>query len=171
VIRFDYGVLYRADDSESDEDIDEEAGLDDDLDADEKPDMPRKKARMIELDPQQPLLPVRMLLYDHRRPDEFEPQILYTVLGEWRCGPKLPVPKEGELFRMKRSMAKRIVRAINHRTDTPVGDRLATRAAVLGRGGGTRKGVLSDDSRAEDPRMSPGRGCSRACLASDASLA
>ncbi len=140
VIRYDYGLVYHGGVCDDEDDVDEGPGGDDPLEDGDDGETPQKKARTIDLFPHQPVLPVRILLYHPRRPDELEPQIVYAALTDWRRGTKQAKPKECEAFRIKRYMVARLVRIIHHRmSDTPVGERLESKATVVGRGhGGSR---------------------------------
>ena len=85
-----------------------------------------------------------MLLYDAKRPEEWEPRILYAVMTDWRYGGKLTKPKPHEPFRVHRYMIPRIVRAIDPRMlATRVDQRLNTKAKVIGR---VRSGSRDSDA-------------------------
>ena len=131
VIRYDYGYLYHADATESDDDFDDEGALDEDLDADE--DKPRRAPKhTIDIFPDQQVLAVRTVLFDPIRPQELEPHILYVGMTDWRCGPKKTTPKGGQPFRLKRYMVSRVLRAFDQRTDHGSGERLSTKATAVG---------------------------------------
>lgn len=134
VVRFDHGVLFHADPVDGDEDLDDEEDLDEELETGDDAGPSRRKKRVVELSPDQPLLAVRTLLYDHKKPDDLEPQILYAVLGNWRVGDKPSKSKSGDLLRLKYHMANRILRALDHRTTVSSGNRLRTKAIVIGKG-------------------------------------
>ena len=138
VIRYDYGFLFSGDNT-SDEDVDEEEELDDGLGADDELDKPKRRKRVVEIFPDQAVLVLHTILYDPKRSDQLEPTILYAALNEWRCGTKQTKPKENEPFRLRRYMAWRVIRAINHRTSASVGGRISTKAIVTGRGRGGPK--------------------------------
>ena len=141
VIRCDYGTLYHVDAAEGDDDVEEEE-LDDDLETGEESERPRRQSRVIELLPDQLVLAVRTLLFQPRRPEELEPQIIYTVLTDWRCSSQESASKARGAFRIKRYMAARVLRAINPLADTPVGGRITTKATVMG---GSRASQRSPD--------------------------
>ena len=139
VIRYDYGFLFTADASDVDEDTDIEDELAEDNEVDEETKKPKKKGRRVEIREDQPLLVVHTILYDRKRPDDVEPRIIYAGLDKWHCGTKQTKPKQNEPFRLRRYMAWRVIRAINHRTSASVGGRISTRAIVTGRGRGGPK--------------------------------
>lgn len=139
VIRFDHGVLLQADAADGDEDIDDEDDLDDELDTGGNSEASSRKKRIVEFSSNQPLLAVRTLLYDYKKPDDLEPQIIYAVLGDWRVGDKPAKSKPGDLLSLKYHMANRIQRAIDQRTSVSPGNRIRTTAIVIGKGrSGTR---------------------------------
>ncbi len=135
VIRYDYGGLYQVDTADGEDDIEDDE-LDTDVDAGDESESKRPSGA-LELLSDQPILAVRVLLFDAKRPEGLEPQILYAAMTDWVCGSKLTKPKAGEPFRLRRRMLLRIVRAINPRMlAAPPGERVRTKATVIGRGRG-----------------------------------
>lgn len=144
VVRYEYGALFEpaADDDDLDEDDDE---LDDE-DRDEEEDIEQaagSKARRKrgkgrhEIAASQPLLAVRIAMFDPRKRASFEPQIQFAVMSEWALG-DTPVQPE-DRFTLQAYMLRRIARALADRAGVANGARIRTSAAARG-GTGLQKG-------------------------------
>lgn len=131
VVRNEYGVLFEPrlneDDDEGIEEEDEE--LDDNAeDGDEEIESVRRKRPPAEILADQPLLAVRIAIFDPQKPDSFEPQIQYALMNKWTIGKNAWSPEER--FTLGRSMLRRIPRALAMAAGVPNGGRLMTRAVV-----------------------------------------
>ena len=105
VIRDAYGVLFKP--VVSDEEMD--TAEDDEEEPDTETDSGGTRSRPVELVADQPLLAVRVVLYDPRRlgrDDEVEPQIQFGVMSDWRVGGGETT--EGERFILRRSMLRQV---------------------------------------------------------------
>jgi hypothetical protein len=108
MLRNEYGILFQPAPADDDDSEDEEEEDTDEVDEDDGG--ARKKSRPAEITPEQPLLAVRIAIYDPQKPEAAEPRIEFAVLGDWRVGGNKPVT--GERFRLASYMLRRIPRAI-----------------------------------------------------------
>ena len=114
VLRYEYGGLFAPplddadledeDDTEGDDDGDGEDRDDDDADR------PRRK-RPLEILSDQPLLAVRVVVFDIKNQAGFEPHISWAVMSDWATGPK-GVPNKGDRFAIGSFMLRRLPRAL-----------------------------------------------------------
>jgi len=141
VIRNEYGALFApAIIDDDDEDVEEE---DEELDdnADDEVETVRRKRPPAEIAADQPLLAIRVAMYDPQKPDSFEPQIQYALMSQWAIGKNAWAPDQR--FLLARYMLRRVPRALSISTVVPAGGRLMTRAKVKRAVGGKK----SDDHR------------------------
>lgn len=141
VLRDEYSILFEpAEDEEGAADAAEDDG-DDEEDADEledevdKPSGSRKRSRPAELDPDQPLLVLRLSLATQRPSESFEPSLQYAVLGAWGLG--LTEAKHPGPFLLKRNMLRRITWILEKGDSSK---RILTAARVIGKGKGAKSG-------------------------------
>jgi hypothetical protein len=143
VVRYEYGALFEPaaddDDLDEDDDLDDEDGdEDEDIEqaAGSKAQRKRGKGRH-EITASQPLLAVRIAMFDPRKRASFEPQIQFAVMSEWALG-DTPVQPE-DRFTLQAYMLRRIARALADRAGVASGARIRTSAAARG-GTGLQKG-------------------------------
>jgi hypothetical protein len=143
VIRHEYGVLFAPaiideddDGEEEDEELDENVE-----DADEDVDNTPRKRPPAEIGADQPLLAIRIAMYDPQKPDSFEPQIQYALMSKWAIGKTAWTPDQR--FVLARYMLRRVPRALASGASTPKGARLVTNAKIRKAVGGKK----SDDRR------------------------
>jgi hypothetical protein len=130
IVRNEYGLLLGPLDAE--EDSEEEAEDEDpeeNLDLSAKPG--RRRTPPIEIDAGEPLLALRLAIYDPRTLDAFEPHLAYAVLGDWAVGNA--APGVGRIL-VSRRMLKRVPRVLSPR-GAP-GERVWTDATVKSATGG-----------------------------------
>ena len=123
VIRDAYGVLFKP--VVSDEEMD--AAEDDE----EEPDTDAESGGTVELVADQPLLAVRVVLYDPRklgRDDEVEPQIQFGVMSDWKVDSDEAA--DGQQFTLARSMLRRVPLSLGAGVGTGHASRLQTTASV-----------------------------------------
>ena len=141
LVRYDYGLLFEPAVEDDDETEDDDDGDEDD-ETEESPKAAGKKKGSPaphQLIASQPLLAVRIAMYDPRRREAFEPQIEFAVMTEWVLG-VLSAPPD-DRFMLKSSMLKRVARALAERVGVEKGTRIHTTATVHRPGGG-QKGKL-----------------------------
>jgi hypothetical protein len=80
-VRHEYGLLFGL---PNDEPLEEDDELDEE-DSDEEGPKEHKSGK-LELGANEPLLAVRVVLYDSRHPEQFEPRVEYAVMRKWRTG-------------------------------------------------------------------------------------
>lgn len=148
VMRNEYGALFKPaaqDEDEGEEDDEDEGEEEADEDAEDAAHRAKSsKARTPDIAADQPLLAMRIGLYDASKPDAFEPQIEYAVMSDWAIGNATAV-RPGDRFLLQRYMLRRIPRALATSAGVPKGGRLVTRSAAR-RVAGRKKG--------EDRRLS-----------------
>lgn len=127
-VRHEYGLLFGSpnDEAEPDDDLDEE-------DADQELPRTGKKGK-VELAADEPLLAVRVVLFDPRRPERFEPCVEYAVMRKWRAGDG-PYDTTSR-FAVARYMLRRIPKALANAPSDEPGTGLSTRAAAKRLGAG-----------------------------------
>lgn len=126
VVRHEYGALFEPAFDE-DDDLDE----DDDSEEDEEDLMPasgKRRRRHHEIVASQPLLAVRVAMYDSRKQGDFEPQMQFAVMAEWALGDSKPQPDER--FVLQAYMLKRLSRSLADRVGSQKGTRIRTAAAA-----------------------------------------
>ncbi len=144
VIRNEYGSLFAPaiideddeDTEEEDEEIDENAE-----EADDDVETGRRKRRPAEIAADQPLLALRIAMYEPQKPDSSEPQIQYAMMSQWTVGKNTWSPDQR--FLLARSMLRRVPRALSMSAGIPQGGRLITRARIKRAASGKK----SDDRR------------------------
>jgi hypothetical protein len=142
VVRYEYGALFEpaiaeGEDAEDDDDEDDEDGP-------ERLTAGRKaKAKRHEIVAGQPLLAVRIAMYDPRKRADFDPQMQFAVLSDWGLG-EAPAPPD-DRFTLQSYMLKRVARSLADRVGIAKGTRIRTTAAAR-RSTGREKG--------EDRRLS-----------------
>ena len=152
VIRDAYGVLFKP--AVSDEEVD--AAEDDEEDADAESDDSGRggTGRPVELVADQPLMAVRVMLYDPRKRDDIEPQIQFGVMSDWRVGSGEAT--EGQRFILDRSRLRRVPLSLGAAVGIGQGRRFQTNAAVKRvegtkhKKGDHKKAELSASSRGGD---------------------
>jgi hypothetical protein len=113
------------------ESLDGDEGEEEDADDSEKP-----SRNVLTLQPDQPVLAVKIMLLDNRSDTGSEPQILYTVLTDWRVGQHGDRPKE---IKVRRYMTRRIPNIVDPGLVETTRSSVRTRASVLGgKGQGNR---------------------------------
>jgi hypothetical protein len=131
VVRNEYGSLFgplvadEEDVEEDDENLEEET---EDAEDDETDGAARKRSP-AEMAADQPLLAIRIAMYDPLKRETFEPKIEYAVMSDWAIGNATSTPP-GKRFVLARNMLRRIPRALAASSDVAKGGRLPTRAAV-----------------------------------------
>lgn len=125
VVRYEYGALFEpaTDDGEDAEDGDED---------EDEPEATGKRGSH-ELVSGQPLLAVRIAMFDPRRRADFEPQVQFAVMNDWALG-DMPFQAD-DRFRLQAYMLKRLARALADRTGPPSVARIRTGAAARPIGG------------------------------------
>ena len=141
VVRYDYSLLFEPAVEDDDDSEDEEEGDEDD-ETEKSPSAAGKKRgnrRLHQLIASQPLLAVRIAMYDPRRREAFEPQIEFAVMTDWVLGD--PPARPDDRFMLEPSMLKRVARALAERVGVEKGTRIRTTATARRTGGG-QKGKL-----------------------------
>ena len=138
VLRDEFSLLFQPH-VEDDDEFNTESGDDeDDSEEDEGADEePKRKSRPAELDPEQPLLALRVSLSTAQPVQGFEPSLQYAVLGDWQVSGVKP----SETFALKRYMLRRIPMALGKVTDPE--RRVETQARAAGRRKGKGDGRIS----------------------------
>jgi len=132
VIRSEYGLLLgpsNADDEEDEDDLgdeDEETGVF----------SGSRKNVPSEIANDQPLLAVRVAVFDPDDLESFEPKIQYAVMSDWALG-DASTDRVGQRFELVRYMVQRIPRALKKGAEE--GKRLQTKAGVKKKRGGLKK--------------------------------
>jgi len=139
VVRYEYGALFEPAVDDDEDGDDEEDGDEDD--GPEEPAGPTgkrrgKKARH-EIVAGQPLLAVRIAMFDPRKRATFEPQIQFAVMNDWALGDSPAQPDDR--FTLQAYMLKRVARALAERVGIAKGTRIRTAAAAR-RSSGPQKG-------------------------------
>lgn len=136
IVRNFFGQLFEPnlageDDGEDDTDDEDDEG--------EEEGGRRRRRPPAVLDPERPLLVVKLKLFDPQLLAEFEPEVQYAVLGDWACGTSYRKPKGGTQFELAWHMLRRIVKAFDA-TGQVQGQRTMTKAMIKG-----TRGVKSAD--------------------------
>lgn len=132
VIRSEYGLLLgpsNADDEEDEDDLgdeDEEDGVS----------SGSQKSVLSEIADDQPLLAVRVAVFDPDGLESFEPKIQYAVMSDWALG-DASTDRVGQRFELVRYMVQRIPRALKKGAEE--GKRLQTSAGVKRVAGGSKR--------------------------------
>lgn len=140
VIRNEYGLLFEARPlDEEDLDDDEEEEGDDDADDAEEEESPegKSKKKPIELSADQPLLAIRVAMFDPTKREAVQPKIEFAVMSDWAVGGVGPV--DGQAYQLRSSMLRKIPRALSLAGTVGNNGRLQTAAMV--KGGKGKKGI------------------------------
>ena len=132
VVRSEYGLLLgpsNADDEEDEDDLGDE---------DEEDGVSRgpRKSVLSEIADDQPLLAVRVAVFDPDALESFEPKIQYAVMSDWALG-DASTDRVGQRFELVRYMVQRIPRALKKGAEE--GKRLQTSAGVKRVAGGSKR--------------------------------
>jgi hypothetical protein len=130
VVRNEYGLLFGARPEEEDDTEDDEE--DDEVDDEEEsaaPSVPHWRRRP-EIAADEPLLAVRLVIYDPHKGDALEPQVQYAVMQDWSVGGQQRPP--GQTFKMHKHMLRRVARVLGTSIGLPRGAKVTTGAAVMG---------------------------------------
>ena len=152
VVRYEYGLLLGPaaldDDAEDDvEDLEED---------DESGSVVSPKSGPPEIVGGQPLLAVRVAMYEPNKPDAFEPELQYAVLSDWAVGDAEPATP-GQRLLLQPHMFRRITRVLARAGGIAPGARCQTRAAVKRVSGGkTPSGSKTGDARRLSCRLPAG---------------
>ncbi len=140
IVRYEYGALFEpADDEEGLDEEDDEDDDSEDEDADDAVDSQSKgkrKGGRHEVVAGQPLLAVRIGMFDPRKRASFTPEVQFAVMSDWALGDSATQPEER--FRLQPYMMRRVARALADRTGTPSGTRIRTSAAARSASGATK---------------------------------
>ena len=135
VLREEYSILFEPE--TDDEPLVADGGDEDDEEDEEEGDVratSKRKSAPAEMDPDQPLLALRLSLSTSHSLPGFEPSLQYAVLGDWLIGGAKPA----DSFTVKRYMLRRIPVALGKVTDPS--KRVNTTARVgKGKGSGDRR--------------------------------
>jgi hypothetical protein len=139
VVRYEYGALFEpATDDQDDGEDDEDGGEDDAPDEATAIGGRRKRKRSPhEIVASQPLLAVRIAMYDPHKLASFEPQVQFAVMSDWALGNSPAGPDER--YRLQSYMLRRVSRALADRVGVSKGLRIRTTAAAR-RSTGPQKG-------------------------------
>ena len=126
VVRDAYGVLFKPIVSDEEVDAAEDDEEESDADSDEGGD--GGTGSPVELAADQPLMAVRVVLYDLRKQDGIEPQIQFGVMSNWRVGGGETT--EGQRFILDRSKLRRVPLSLGAAVGIGQGRRFQTNATV-----------------------------------------
>ena len=143
IIRNEYGALFASMLN------DEDGGDENEDDAEDEGDevktnipVPRVASALPpEIASSQPLLAVRVVMYDPQKQRSFEPQIQYAVMSKWTVGKGIWTPDQR--FLLFKSMLRRIPRALAEGASLSKGARIITKAkvtSVVGSKRGSKRG-------------------------------
>lgn len=130
VVRYEYGALFEPAADDPEEDDEEDAEEDDEAEDDEAATgvKGKSKRRPYEIVATQPLLAVRIAMFDPRKKADFEPQVQFAILSDWSLG---DAPTQADdRFRLQSYMLRRVARALADRTGPANGLRVRTNAAA-----------------------------------------
>ena len=126
VVRDAYGALFKP--VVSDEEVDAAEDDEEDADADSDEGGRGGTRRPVELVADQPLMAVRVVLYDPRKQDDIEPQIQFGVMSDWRVGSGEAT--EGQRFILERAMLRQVPLSLGAAVGIGPARRLQTNATV-----------------------------------------
>ena len=106
----------------------------------------------MELVADQPLMAVRVMLYDPRKRDDIEPQIQFGVMSDWRVGSGEAT--EGQRFILDRSRLRRVPLSLGAAVGIGQGRRFQTNAAVKRVEGTKHKKVEGTKHKKGDRKLS-----------------
>jgi hypothetical protein len=132
VVRYEYGALFEpavdgdedSDDEDEDDDDAEEEDVDDSAAAKSKG---KRKDRYHEILAGQPLLAVRIGMFDPRKRASFAPEVQFAVMSDWAFADSTAQP---DRFSLRSYMLRRFPRALADRTGVEKGTRLKTNATA-----------------------------------------
>ncbi len=134
IVRYEFLALFeaapddaQADDFDADDDDDEDEG--DSIDDDRSSPKKRAARRNLEVAANQPLLAVRLAMFDPRRGDDFEPQVQFAVMNGWSVGGDSSLVDDR--FAIPNTyMLRRVARELADRVGVPAGTRIQTKATA-----------------------------------------
>ncbi len=126
VVRDAYGALFKP--VAPDEEVDAAEDDEEESDADVDDGGQGRTRRPVELVADQPLLAVRMVIYDPRKQDGIEPQIQFGVMSDWRVGSDEAT--EGQRFILDRAMLRRVPLSLGAAVGSGQARRLQANATV-----------------------------------------
>jgi hypothetical protein len=130
VVRDWHGQLFRpAEEVDEDEEALED-DLDDAEDTEEEAVSAKRSTKILTFEPDQPLLALKLTVYEAGRGAQFQPELLYAVLNDWTIGK--PGRKIDNAFQVKRYMLKRVPKAIELGVDRKP---IVSGAKIAGKGG------------------------------------
>jgi hypothetical protein len=141
IVRHEYGMLFgprleeEDDGEEDDEDEDEEEAEDEGQE--DLAESPRSRSKGREISADQPLLAVRIAMYDAQKADAFEPQIEYGLMHHWSVGSVRASP--GQVLVMQPRMLRLIPRALGTSLGVKPGGEIRTGATIKRVTGGARR--------------------------------
>lgn len=133
VVRYEYGALFEPA-TEDEEDLDDEDDEDDDSEDEDVDDsvasksQKKRKGRRHEIVAGQPLLAVRIGMFDPRKRTSFAPEVQFAVMSGWALGDS--TSQADDRFTLQSYMLRRVTRALADRTGMPSGTRIKTSAAA-----------------------------------------
>jgi len=130
IIRNEYVALFgpKSDGDQEDEDEDEGEFEEEGDEPEDEPIRVSRKRKPAMVSADQPLLAVRIVMFDPQRREVHEPQIQFAVMNEWTVG-KEPWKPERK-FVLQRYMLRRVPRVLGTSADSPKKARIKTKAAV-----------------------------------------
>jgi hypothetical protein len=131
VLRDEYSILFTSSPEDEDGGLDDD---DDDNDEDEEPEGSKHKSAPVAIDTDVPLLALRISIWTPTAGSGFEPLLQYAVLNDWQ----VPGSERDDTLLVRRSMSRRIVRALSKKAD-PAG-RVETGAKTIQKGKVKKKG-------------------------------
>lgn len=133
VVRYEYGALFEPA-TEDEEELDDEDDEDDDSE-DEDVDgsvtsksKGKRKGGRHDIVAGQPLLAVRIGMFDPRKRTSFAPEVQFAVMTDWALGDS--TSQADDRFSLQSYMLRRVTRALADRTGMPSGARIKTSAAA-----------------------------------------
>lgn len=142
VVRYEYGALFEPATGD-DEDLDDEDDVVDDDAEDEDVDdsvgsksKGKHKGGGHEIVAGQPLLAVRIGMFDPRKRASFTPEVQFAVMSDWALGDSAAQPDDR--FRLQSYMLRRVARALADRTGAPKASRIKTNAAARSTSGASK---------------------------------
>jgi len=141
VVRYEYGALFEPA-TDDEEGLDDEDDEDDDSEDDDVDDSVvlkskgKRKGRGHEVVAGQPLLAVRIGMFDPRKRTSFVPEVQFAVMSDWALGDSATQPDDR--FSLQSYMLRRVTRALADRNGTPSGTRIRTSAAARSSSGASK---------------------------------
>jgi hypothetical protein len=141
VVRYEYGALFEPA-TDDEDDLDDEDDEDDDSEDEDVDDAvaskskEKRKGGRHEIVAGQPLLAVRIGMFDPRKRTSFAPEVQFAVMSDWALGDSATQPDDR--FSLQSYMLRKITRALADRTGTPSGTRIKTSAAARSTSGASK---------------------------------